>query len=146
MRMLRKIFKKRRTKEESLKANTLDFTHKFEQEFILFATQCSDKKIGKDMVDLYIDYRRKMQERYAMPVDRKLKKRYAWAILAVLYSWTLFVITIISLSAFSKISLSDTILAILLTSATMNILALPAIILKHLFTNNSKHNNYEKTN
>lgn len=69
--------------------------------------------------------------------DIHLKKLYGWGILFVLVGWVLFVIyySIQQLNPCScKVRpMSDTVMIALWTSATANILALPAIILKYLF-------------
>lgn len=69
--------------------------------------------------------------------DIHLKKLYGWGILAVLGAWVIFVIyySIQQLNPHccEVRHMSDTIIIALWTSATANILALPAIILKYLF-------------
>lgn len=72
-------------------------------------------------------------------LDINLKKIYGIGILIVLAGWVLFVI----LFSWKQLEpceckvkhVSDTVFVALLTSATANILALPAIILKYLFPN-----------
>lgn len=69
--------------------------------------------------------------------DISLKKLYGWGILLILVGWELFVITFSmkQLNPCDKCvhKVSDTVFVALLTTATANILALPAIILKYLF-------------
>lgn len=69
--------------------------------------------------------------------DIKLKKLYGWGILGILVIWEIFVICF-SWKQLTPCDLcvkkvSDTVFVALLTSATANILALPAIILNYLF-------------
>lgn len=69
--------------------------------------------------------------------DIKLKKIYGWGILLILIGWEVFVIAFSwkQLNPCDKCvhKVSDTVFIALLTTATANILALPAIILKYLF-------------
>lgn len=76
--------------------------------------------------------------------DIHLKKLYGWGILLVLAGWIGFVIYF-SIQQLNPCgcevrSMSDAVIIALWTSATANILALPAIILKYLFPNRNKHN------
>lgn len=76
--------------------------------------------------------------------DIHLKKLYGWGILIVLAGWIGFVIYF-SIQQLNPCGcevrpLSDAVIIALWTSATANILALPAIILKYLFPNRNKHN------
>ncbi|MBO5267558.1 MAG: hypothetical protein J6B13_02210 [Muribaculaceae bacterium] len=69
--------------------------------------------------------------------DIHLKKLYGWGILFVLSGWIIFVIYF-SIQQLNPCScevrpMSDAVIIALWTSATANILALPAIILKYLF-------------
>ncbi|WP_279102412.1 hypothetical protein [Bacteroides acidifaciens] len=69
--------------------------------------------------------------------DIFLKQVYGWGILVILAGWEIFVIifSIIQLNPCDKCvyKVSDTVFVALLTTATANILALPAIILSYLF-------------
>lgn len=69
--------------------------------------------------------------------DISLKKVYGWGILGILIVWELFVIFFSwkQLNPCDKCvhKVSDSVFIALLTTATANILALPAIILKYLF-------------
>ncbi|OAV70894.1 hypothetical protein Barb6_01603 [Bacteroidales bacterium Barb6] len=69
--------------------------------------------------------------------DIRLKKTYGWGIIGVLYIWIRFVIAflIIAMLCPNARKVSDTVFIALLTSATANILFLPAIVLKYLFPN-----------
>lgn len=76
--------------------------------------------------------------------DIHLKKLYGWGILIVLGAWIVFVIYF-SIQQLNPCGcevrpMSDAVIIALWTSATANILALPAIILKYLFPNRNKHN------
>ena len=74
--------------------------------------------------------------------DIKLKKIYGIGILIVLGIWEVFVIvySIIQIFYCYKVRhVSDTVMIALWTSATANILALPAIILNYLFPKRSHH-------
>ncbi len=75
--------------------------------------------------------------------DIHLKKLYGWGILIVLAGWIGFVIYF-SIQQLNPCGcevrpMSDAVIIALWTSATANILALPAIILKYLFPNRNKH-------
>lgn len=69
--------------------------------------------------------------------DIHLKKLYGWGILIVLAVWIVFVICFswqqLNPCACEVRPMSDAVIIALWTSATANILALPAIILKYLF-------------
>ncbi len=69
--------------------------------------------------------------------DIHLKKLYGWGILFVLSCWIIFVICFswqqLNPCACEVRPMSDAVIIALWTSATANILALPAIILKYLF-------------
>lgn len=74
--------------------------------------------------------------------DIKLKEIYGLGILIVLGLWELFVMMVVCIQLnpgnLEVNPYSDTVLIALLTSATANILALPAIILRYLFPNKGK--------
>lgn len=84
---------------------------------------------------------RKLAER-SKNADICLKWIYGIAILCVLAAWEIFVIVVMCKQSWPIDKgiqhFSDAVLIALLTSATANILALPAIILRYLFPNKGK--------
>lgn len=75
--------------------------------------------------------------------DIYLKKLYGWGVLIVLAGWICFVVYFsiqqLKTCGSEVRPMSDAVIIALWTSATANILALPAIILKYLFPNRNKH-------
>jgi len=123
------------------KNHTKEFTKKLAEEFVQLIDIYEEKNLKEDIITTYLNYRERTHDRYDMTTDRRLKKKYGWAILIILYIWLSLVILLLLLSSLSIISLSDTILATLLTTTTINILVLPAIVLKYLFSTNNKNKN-----
>ena len=72
-------------------------------------------------------------EAYKKYSDIELKKQYGGWIIAVLVIWVLFVGTFCFFQLWVEKPMSDGVLITLLTTTTINILALPTIILRSLF-------------
>lgn len=89
----------------------------------------SDADFDADSAEEAEDLRLK-RERYA--TDTRQRISLAWAVVAIISIWLLFIMLILCLNT-SRFHLSDVVLVTLLGTSTATVLGLPAIVLRGFF-------------
>ena len=82
--------------------------------------------LGKRLLQVEIDSKKQ---------EQRLQKRFAYWAVGLVSGWLVFVAVLLVLVGISKISLSNTVLATLLATTTVNVIALSMVMAKGLFPN-----------